>query len=101
MKAAGQQRLIDRGVARHGIRTKDPRLSRRDRLWHDKRESGEPPLACCSFVVAVVALDEARAATIGVSLLFLEPDIGALQTVIIRFHELLVCEIRTRVRPRQ
>src|SRR5437016_9518734 len=96
VKTSRQKRLIDGCIASDSVGAEDPRFSGRDRLRHNDGKAGEAPLARCSFIIPVIALDKAGAATIGVSLLFLEPEICAFEAVIIGFDELLVCEIRTR-----
>jgi len=82
VKATREQRLIDYCVASDSIGAEDPRFPGSDRLRHDDGEASEAPLARRCFIIAVLALDEARAATIGVSLLFPEPEIRAFEAVI-------------------
>src|SRR5205807_8836962 len=95
VKAPRQKRLINDCIASDSVRAEDPRFSRRDRLGRDDGDTGAAPLARGLFIIAVVALDEARPATIGIGLLFRKPEVGAFEGVVIGLNELLVREIRT------
>src|SRR5437899_10253250 len=98
MKAAGNQRLINGGVTSNRVSPRRPRFPRRDLLWHDYRDAARHPLTRTFFLIAIVAVNEARSAAIGVSFLLIEPEVRAFEAVIISFDELFVRELRVGAR---